>query len=70
MSEKNIREFQPPPAKPEPLRSAAAEPSSAESPKDDLLEKAKKDPIARPFLDIFPGPVSFESTSENSKINA
>ncbi|MDR0310001.1 MAG: DNA polymerase III subunit gamma/tau [Acidobacteriota bacterium] len=31
-----------------------------ESPKDDLLEKAKNDPIVRSFMDIFPGPVSAE----------
>jgi DNA polymerase-3 subunit gamma/tau len=30
------------------------------SPGDDLLEKAKKEPVVRSFLDIFPGPVKAE----------
>jgi hypothetical protein len=46
---------------PPPLRQTSRnEPPAAKSGEGDLLEKAKKDPIARSFMDVFPGPVSVE----------
>ena len=62
----------PPPAyqryvKPEPPRSGAASitaSASIESPKDDLMEKAKNDPIVRSFMDVFPFPASAEKIVE------
>jgi hypothetical protein len=51
----------PPPAAP--LNQSPAPTGTADKPpqkEEDLLEKAKKDPIIRSFMDIFPGPVSAE----------
>jgi hypothetical protein len=44
-----------------PVQSISQERASGNpSPGDDLLEKAKKEPVIRSFLDIFPGPVKAE----------
>jgi len=62
--------FQTPPVKSDTARSTATMSAPVESPDNVLLEKAKKDPVIRSFMDIFPGPVSVEATSENPKIKA
>ena len=50
----------PPPVNPKPAQDDAAMPAPAGNVENNLLEKARKDPIVQSFMDIFPGQVSAE----------
>jgi hypothetical protein len=44
----------------QPLPSSPSRPERETPPEGDLLEKAKREPIVKSFLDVFPGPVKAE----------